>query len=300
MKLLKIGTRDSILALWQANKVKSTLQEIGVESELIAIKTKGDLVLDKSLPSIGGKGLFTAELDAMMMHGDIDIAVHSYKDLPVEETTEILVGAVLQRDDYRDCIVKNVRFETFKPEIIATSSNRRKAFLLNKYPHLQIETIRGNVQTRLRKLDESNWNAAVFASAGLKRLQLDSKIFCHLDWMLPAPAQGAIAITYHAKNNTVKQLLQKINCIETQNNCAIERDFLHKLDGGCSSPVGAICIYSNHIYELKASILTIDGKQRIDVVSNSENNQECVQIAVNMAFDKGVEKILAFNNEYHS
>lgn len=297
MSILKIGTRDSILALWQAEKVQALLYKNKIPSTLVPIKTQGDLILDKSLPSIGGKGLFTAELDEMMLQGKIDLAVHSLKDLPVEENIEIKVSAVLQRDDARDCFVIPNHKKSLSYNSIATSSTRRKAFLLHQFPNIKVENIRGNVQTRIRKLNSSDWDAAVFAAAGLQRLNMQGQIFSYADFMIPAPAQGIIAITALQHNEKLQNQLQDINHIDTANCAEIERAFLHGLGGGCSSPVGAFCVFENNMYSLKTAVLTIDGSKKIDIIMQHSNKTECYKQALHQAEKLGVSDIISYNEK---
>jgi hydroxymethylbilane synthase len=207
---LKIGTRESQLAVWQATLVKDLLIRQGIESELIFIKSEGDIDLKTPLYEMGVQGIFTKTLDAALLNKKIDIAVHSMKDVPTQLADGIAQAAVLKRGNYRDIFIVNNEQLTVndkKPisEIlnspsgeggftIATSSIRRKAQWLHRYPNHTIENLRGNVNTRLKKLAESNWHGAIFAAAGLERINLRPKNAIELEWMLPAPAQGAIII----------------------------------------------------------------------------------------------------------
>ena len=197
-KIIRIGTRDSKLALWQANKVRNELKELGYESELVPIKSLGDIVLDKPLYELGVTGVFTKSLDVAMLHKKIDIAVHSLKDVPTVLPEKIMQAAVLKRDDYSDVLVLKGTEEFFgQPNgIIATGSLRRKAMWLNRYPTHKVVGLRGNVNTRLEKLENSeSWNGAIFATAGLYRLGKIPTEAIKLSWMIPAPGQGAIMIT---------------------------------------------------------------------------------------------------------
>ena len=196
-KIIRIGTRDSQLALWQANKVRSELEELGYESVLVPIKSTGDIVLDTPLYEMGITGIFTKNLDIAMLNKEIDIAVHSFKDVPTVLPENIIQAAVLRRDDSSDILVLNGTEEFFgQPNgTIATGSLRRKAMWLNRYPTHTVVGLRGNVNTRLEKLENNEWDGAVFAAAGLYRLGKKPATAINLSWMIPAPAQGAIMIT---------------------------------------------------------------------------------------------------------
>src|SRR6056297_4176463 len=195
---IRIGTRDSELATWQSNQVRSKLQEFRYEAELIFVKSEGDLDLTTPLTEMGGKGVFTKALDDALLEKRIDVAVHSYKDLPTDNPLPLVVSAVCKREDPRDSLVAPDGTDFLDDDtveaIIATSSNRRRAQWLHRYPNHTITNIRGNVNTRLRKVSENDWHGAIFAAAGLKRIGLDHHISDYLDWMIPAPAQGAMAV----------------------------------------------------------------------------------------------------------
>ena len=196
--MIKIGTRKSKLALWQAYKVQSHLTEMQIESELVLIESEGDKVLDTPLPLMGGKGVFTKALDDALIDGRIDIAVHSLKDIPTCLPSGIVMASVLERANPFDVLVVRKDAEFMSEEdytaVIATSSNRRRSQWINKFPKHSTTDIRGNVQTRIKKLRESDWDAAIFAAAGLERMELHHEIAMTLDWMLPAPGQGAVAV----------------------------------------------------------------------------------------------------------
>ncbi len=198
-KVFRIGTRDSQLAVWQATLVQDLLKQHGIESELVLVKSEGDLDLVTPLYEIGVQGIFTKTLDAALLNNRIDIAVHSMKDVPTQPAKGIVQAAVLERASYKDILVPRVVVAdestlSAYTHLIATSSTRRKAQWLNRYPEHSIESLRGNVNTRLRKLAESQWYGAIFAAAGLERIGLRPDNAVELDWMLPAPAQGAIMI----------------------------------------------------------------------------------------------------------
>jgi hydroxymethylbilane synthase len=244
-KKLRIGTRESQLALWQANHVKSLLKRHGVEAELIQIKSEGDLDLTTPLYAMGVQGIFTRSLDLALLNNQIDLAVHSMKDVPVDLPSGISEAAVLERDSPYDLLVphpcnENIHLDNHEAATIASSSLRRKAQWLYRFPADYIEPIRGNVNTRLKKLEASKWMGAIFAAAGLQRLGLRKASSIELDWMVPAPAQGAILVVCREKDEEVFENCHRMNHESTAFCVKIERDFLATLQGGCSTPIGAL------------------------------------------------------------
>ena len=225
-KIIRIGTRESQLALWQANKVRKELEELGYETEIVPIKSTGDIVLDKPLYELGITGIFTKNLDIAMLNGDIDIAVHSLKDVPTVLPEGIIQAAVLKRANQNDILVLKDNEEFFgQPKgVIATGSLRRKAQWLNRYPSHQVEDLRGNVNTRLQKLQENDWNGAIFAAAGLERIGLRPKGAINLSWMIPAPAQGAVMVTALDEDEDIKAICKEINDPETDTCTGSERE----------------------------------------------------------------------------
>lgn len=267
-KLIRIGTRDSQLALWQANKVKKLLEEQGCQTEIVPIKSTGDIVLDKPLYELGITGIFTKNLDIAMLNGDIDIAVHSMKDVPTVLPKGIIQAAVLKRANYNDILIlkDNEEFLAQPEGVIATGSLRRKAQWLNRYPSHKVENLRGNVQTRLQKLADNTWDGAIFAAAGLERVGLRPKGAINLSWMVPAPAQGAIMITALEEDEFIKEACAKINDSDTEICTKIERDFLNLLEGGCTAPIGALATINEVKKEIifKGVLLSKDGKKKIE------------------------------------
>ncbi len=265
-RILKIGTRDSQLAVWQASLVQQQLLQNGHRSELVYIKSEGDIDLVTPLYEIGVQGIFTRTLDAALLSKKIDIAVHSMKDVPTLLAKGICSAAVLPRASYKDLLLykNDLSFlDDAVPAVIATSSIRRKAQWLNRYPHHRIDNLRGNVNTRLRKLAENSWNGAIFAAAGLERIQLRPEQSVELDWMLPAPAQGAIMVVCNEGDNEVIEACHKLHDQQTALCTQIERDFLRTLMGGCSTPISALAsIEQNRLY-FKGSILSLDGKEKV-------------------------------------
>lgn len=267
-KIIRIGTRDSELALWQAHTVQKKLNDLGHKTEIVAVKSQGDILLDKPLYELGITGIFTKTLDIAMINGQVDIAVHSMKDVPTALPQGIVQTAVLERANPFDLLVHkgNLDFLTTSGTI-ATGSLRRNAEWLYKYPNHQVVNLRGNVNTRLQKLAESDWNGAVFAAAGLERINLKPENYITLDWMIPAPAQGAMVVVAMADDNYTIDAVSQLNHIETEICTYIERQFLKTLEGGCTAPIGAYARYdeNNDTIEFKGVLLSIDGTERLMV-----------------------------------
>ncbi len=266
-KTIKIGTRDSELALWQAHTVEKQLNDLGYKTEIIAVKSQGDILLNKPLYELGITGIFTKTLDIAMINGDIDIAVHSMKDVPTALPNGIVQGAVLERANILDILVHKGNTDFLETEAtIATGSLRRQAQWWNKYPNHKVVDLRGNVNTRLQKLDENDWNGAVFAAAGLERINLKPKNYINLDWMIPAPAQGAMVVVAMADDNFTLDALSQLNHIETEICTYIERQFLKTLEGGCTAPIGAYAKYNEKedTIDFKGVLLSIDGQKKIE------------------------------------
>jgi hydroxymethylbilane synthase len=269
-KTIRIGTRGSELALWQANHVADLLREQYPDTsvELVIFTTKGDKVLDKSLPSIGGKGLFTEELETALLKGEIDCAVHSLKDLPTENPKGLIIGAVPKRASVEDVLVcKHGKTLDKLPKgaKIGTSSLRRAAQLRRYRPDFEIIDIRGNVPTRISKaLDpDGDYDGIILARAGVERLELSKHItqIIPLDIMLPAPGQAAIGVQCRSNIEDIS-LFWPINDIETRVQVFAERGFLNRLEGGCSVPVAA---YADKFLRLKGRVIAEDGQRIISV-----------------------------------
>jgi len=270
-KIIRIGTRDSELALWQANTVSKQLNKLGYKTEIIAVKADGDIILDKPLYELGITGIFTKTLDVAMIAGKVDIAVHSMKDVPTALPQSIVQAAVLKRGNVHDILVHKGSVDFLEANgTIASGSLRRKAQWLNKYPNHKVEDLRGNVNTRLQKLKDNSWNAAIFAAAGLERINLKPTEFINLDWMVPAPAQGAMMIVAMENDNYVLDAVAQLNDIETEICTHIERQFLRTLEGGCTAPIGALAIYNEEEDTIffKGNLLSIDGKQIFEIEKN--------------------------------
>lgn len=288
--IIRIGTRDSQLAVWQATWVQNLLKEKNLKSELVYIKTEGDIDLKTPLYAMGIQGIFTKTLDIALLNGQIDIAVHSMKDVPTQLAFGTTQAAVLPRGSYKDILVykNNIDFlsNTNTVATIATSSIRRKAQWLHRYPNHQIENLRGNVNTRLKKVDDSNWDGAVFAAAGLERINLRPQNSIELNWMLPAPAQGAVVIVCKESDRDLNDMCFLLNDKITAICTKVERDFLKTLQGGCSTPISALAEVRNDVLYFKGNVFSTDGKQKFDI-----EKQSSLDMATNIGIDAANEII---------
>ncbi len=272
MKLIKIGTRGSDLALWQANHVAEL---IGIEkTEIKIIKTKGDKLQNLSFDKIEGKAFFTKEIEEALLNNEIDIAVHSLKDLPTENTDSLTIAAVLKREDPSDillirsqcCNDKNF-LKLFDGAIVGTSSARRAAQIKNTMNTLRVSSLRGNVPTRIQKLRAGQFDAIIIAKAGINRLMPDISDFKSLilpfSFFLPSPSQGALAIQIRDNENDLKELLKPLSDTETEKSVTAERSFLKHFGGGCHIPLGAFAYVTEDIIHLSGSITSADGGKTI-------------------------------------
>lgn len=260
-KTIRIGTRDSELALWQAHKVKSLLEREGYTPILKPVKSTGDLNLEQPLYEMGITGIFTKTLDVALIKGEIDIAVHSMKDVPTALPKGVLEAAVLPRANTSDILIHKGLDDFSAAKTIATGSLRRKAQWLSKYPNHEVVNLRGNVNTRMKKLEDSDWAGAIFAAAGLERIDLKPENHIELDWMIPAPAQGAMLVVTMESNSVCKTALSPINHTETALAVKVEREFLKTLEGGCTAPIGALATIDGDVLSLKAGLFSLDGKE---------------------------------------
>lgn len=311
-RLLKIGTRESQLAVWQATQVQTLLDERGISSELIFIKSEGDTDTVTPLYELGVQGIFTRTLDSALLNNKIDIAVHSMKDVPTQLPAGIRQAAVLKRASHKDILVYKGELSEIQKAMgngqwarskrqkaignrqdtqhspltthhslltthssqlpthsssltIATSSTRRKAQWLHRYPNHNFESLRGNVNTRLRKLNEHEWNGVIFAAAGLERIGLRPENSFDLDWMLPAPAQGAITVSCRTTDGLSFDICQLFNDRQTDQCTKEERTFLRALLGGCSTPISALAIIEIDQMVFKGNICSTDGQQKFEI-----------------------------------
>ncbi|MCM5662357.1 hydroxymethylbilane synthase [Galbibacter mesophilus] len=268
-KVIRIGTRDSELALWQANHVKNLLENNGYATEIVPVKSDGDLMLDKPLHELGITGVFTKTLDVAMHKGMVDIAVHSMKDVPTKLPKNVVKAAVLERANPMDLFLHKDKIVDLNklPEkaTIATGSLRRKAQWLSKFPKNKVEDLRGNVNTRLEKLKNNAWEGAVFAAAGLERINLKPKNHTVLDWMIPAPAQGAMLVVAMVNDAYSREALKSLNHYETDICTTIEREFLSTLEGGCTAPIGALATIDVDYVTFTGGLFSLEGKQKVIV-----------------------------------
>lgn len=264
-KVIRLGTRDSELALWQAATVQNKLQAQGFSCELVPVKATGDLRLDVPLYELGITGIFTRTLDIALANGEIDIAVHSMKDVPTQLPHGMVQAAVLERANPLDILVhKGLDFLNTEG-VVATGSLRRKAQWLHRYPLHEMEDLRGNVNTRLQKLRDNNWNAAIFAAAGLERINKLPEQYSSLHWMVPAPAQGAMVVVAKAADKELLAALATLNHLPTELCTAVEREFLRELEGGCTAPIGALATLKGDQLHFKGILLSLDGQETIKV-----------------------------------
>ena len=321
-QVIRIGTRESQLAVWQATLVKQLLAKYNIPAELVFIKSEGDIDLQTPLYEIGVQGIFTRSLDMALVNGKIDIAVHSMKDVPTQLANGIVQAAVLKRASYKDIFVYkegqddilqqlgyvNGQWSTVNNSLlttdystltIATSSIRRMAQWLHRYPNTTIENLRGNVNTRLQKVTSNNWNGAIFAAAGLERINLRPKNAIDLDWMLPAPAQGAIVVVCRNTDDYCLEAGTILNDADTAICTKIERDFLRALLGGCSTPISALAeIKDNKIY-FNGNILTPDGKQKATIekiIEKDQSNDAGKMLAKEILIVGGAKIVQQLNN----
>lgn len=271
MRDIRIGTRESQLALWQAGQVKDLLAAHGCPAELVLIKSEGDIDLKTPLYEIGVQGIFTKTLDIALLNGQIDIAVHSMKDVPTQLAKGIRHAAVLRRGSYKDILVTRDADASEQltghgsPLTIATSSVRRKAQWLHRFPGHNIVNLRGNVNTRLQKLAGSSWYGAIFAAAGLERIGLRPENSMDLDWMLPAPAQGAVLVVCREDDNDSYNACRAFHDMHTALCTQVERDFLRGLMGGCSTPISALAAITGDTLHFRGNIFSPDGTEKVEI-----------------------------------
>ncbi|KOE70189.1 hydroxymethylbilane synthase [Aggregatibacter actinomycetemcomitans] len=300
-KSLKIATRQSPLALWQANYVKDRLQQLypDLNVELVPMVTKGDVILDSPLAKIGGKGVFVKELENALLNKEADIAVHSMKDVPMQFPEGLGLAVICKREDPRDAFVSNsyrTLAELPQGAVVGTSSLRRQCQLKKLRPDLEIRSLRGNVGTRLSKLDNGDYDAIILASAGLIRLGLAERIasFIDVEQSLPAAGQGAVGIECRTDDVAVQQLLAPLADAETTSCVLAERAMNHHLQGGCQVPIGGYAVLRDSELYLRALVGSVDGSTIIRAEGKSavENADVLgVQIAEQL-LAQGADKIL--------
>lgn len=304
MKVLRIATRKSPLALWQAEEVASRLRALhpGLAVELVKLSTQGDKILDSPLSKVGGKGLFTKELEQSLFLGEADIAVHSMKDVPVEVPAELEVEVIMERANPCDAFVSN-RFTRFEELAVAagahvgTSSLRRQAQLLARFPKLKIASLRGNVGTRLQKLDQGGYDAVILAAAGLERLGLGARIRERIspEISLPAIGQGAIGIESRRNDAAVRRLIDPLNHVPTAICVRAERALNRRLQGGCQVPIAGFAELKNGLLELRGRVIDPSGARLIESLqSGPAEDAEVIGLKVAEALlQQGAGEILA-------
>ena len=285
-KTIKIGTRGSKLALWQANWVKSALNagNTSIAVELVPIKTRGDKIIDVPLAKVGGKGLFVKEIEDALLNGRIDLAVHSMKDMPSEIPDGLCVGAIPEREIPQDVLIskKGLLLHDLMPGArIGTSSLRRSAQLLHVRPDLVILPLRGNIDTRLKKLETENLDAIILAAAGVKRLGLENRITEYMDEnvMLPAVGQGALCIEIRQNDPEIEPIITSLNHQETWTVVMGERAFLNRLEGGCQVPIAAHGKIEKNTFTLCGLVASVDGTNIIkETLSGPEDSSESIGV----------------------
>ncbi|MEL7386729.1 MAG: hydroxymethylbilane synthase [Pseudomonadota bacterium] len=300
--ILRIATRKSALALWQAEFVKAELERFhpDLTVELVPMSTQGDIILDTPLAKIGGKGLFVKELEQAMLDGRADIAVHSMKDVPVEFPEGLELNTICEREDPRDAFVSN-KYKSLdelpQGAVVGTSSLRRQCQVRALRPDLDIRDLRGNVNTRLAKLDNGDYDAIILAAAGLLRLEMPERIadFIEPETSLPANGQGAVGIECRSDDERVKALLAPLEHTETRIRVLAERAMNRRLEGGCQVPIGAYALVNGEQVHIRGLVGAVDGSEILrDEVSGSVENAE--QLGVQLAeqlLAQGADKILA-------
>jgi len=275
MKSIRIGTRNSALALWQAREVARHLQNNNYLTEIIPIVSSGDKNLNQPLYSLGITGVFTRDLDIALLNDEIDIAVHSLKDVPTQLPHNIELIAHLERDFPQDVLIRreSAKDKEFHELKLATSSLRRRAFWLKHYPDTQFFDIRGNIQTRLQKLEEQDFDATILSLAGIKRMNMDIN-YEMLPVMIPAASQGVITIAGHSEKPEINEILKTINHQQTQICVEMERNFLSTLEGGCTAPIGAFAEKIENQIRFKGALCSLDGKNYIGIDESFEYNEE--------------------------
>ena len=294
-KILRIGTRDSELAIYQAKKVQKAIKKLGKSSELKLIKSSGDKNLIQPIYKMGIQGVFTKALDTALINNKIDIAVHSLKDIPTKIPKELLISAILKRESPYDSLVFSKKFKKFSDKsIIGTGSLRRKAQWLRRYPNHKTQELRGNILTRIKKLNHSFWDGAIFSEAGINRLKIKDVKYQVLDWMIPSPGQGVIAICSKKKQLKLTKFLTNLNCEKTEMCVKIERNFLNILEGGCKAPIAAFAKIENKKIIFKSGLFSLDGS--VAYIENQEidldNSKDCGINAAKIILKKGGKKLI--------
>lgn len=309
MSTLTIATRKSMLAMWQAEHIKARLEQLhpGLQVELLPMSTRGDVILDTPLAKIGGKGLFVKELEIAMLEGKADIAVHSMKDLPVEFPDGLELYGICEREDPRDAFVSNNYHsldELPSGAVVGTCSLRRKCQILAQYPQLKVHDLRGNVQTRLNKLDNGQFDAIILAASGLIRLDLHARIRQRIavEVSLPANGQGVLGIECRSNDSATKALLEPLICQQTRSCVLAERAMNRRLQGGCQVPIGAYAELHGDQLHLRGLVGRPDGSEIIEGEITGDR-ADAEQIGIELAeflLERGAGKILADVYQTHT
>jgi hydroxymethylbilane synthase len=292
--VIVIGSRGSKLALWQAGHIAEQLNALSIETRIEIIKTSGDQIQDVPLAQVGGKALFTKEIDEALLNGAIDLAVHSMKDVPTGLPAGLTIAAIPQREEPRDALISCTVAQLSDGLRIGTSSLRRSSQLLALNPRLSIEMLRGNVDTRLRKLDEGQYDAIVLAAAGLLRLGWQDRIreLIPVEIMCPAVGQGALAIETRDDGGVAHELVRKLDHADTRTAVTAERAMLEKLGGGCQVPIGGYAFIEKGVTHMRAVVASPDGKR---VVRAELSGVDPVRTGASLGrnlLEKGAEEIL--------
>ncbi|HCG99805.1 MAG TPA: hydroxymethylbilane synthase [Actinobacteria bacterium] len=296
-----LGTRGSKLALWQSNHVAATLKEkAGVDIELKIIKTQGDKILDAPLSKIGDKGLFVKEIETALLECEADLAVHSSKDVPTQIPEGLVLGAFLKRVDSRDVLIArdNKSLDELPAgSVVGTSSLRRVAQVLNRRPDLKIKDVRGNLDTRLRKMEDGEYDAIILAAAGLDRMGWNEGITERIasEVMLSAVGQGAIAVEIRDDDDDMRELMRHLEDADTRAAVIAERALLRELEGGCQIPIGALGVIEGGKLKLDGMVASLDGKKMIrDIISGDPADAEALGVELaNTLRGMGADEILA-------
>lgn len=300
-KKLIFGSRGSKLALWQANFVAESLRDLEPELEIDIkkIKTSGDKITDVPLAKIGGKGLFVKEIENELLEGKIDLAVHSMKDVPTGLPPGLIIGTVLRRKDARDALVTRDKttFKSLSPQaVIGTSSLRRKAQLLHYSQQFRFVDLRGNLDTRFRKLDNGEFDAVILASAGIERMGWEKRIAERIspEICLPAVGQGAIGIEIRANDQRIQELVSRLDHHESRASVFAERALMHTLEGGCQVPIGAYSVVDNGTLNLSAVVASLDGTRLIrdSIEGNMGRAEELGVTLAKKLLEQGADEIL--------
>ncbi|MGB2404210.1 MAG: hydroxymethylbilane synthase [Flavobacteriaceae bacterium] len=292
---LRIGTRESALALWQAKTLQNKLTDIGIPTELVPIKSEGDLNLTQPLYAMGITGIFTKTLDAALLDKKIDIAIHSMKDVPTLLPKGIRQAAVLERGPTGDVMVWKNRLSKDKGhKTIATGSLRRKGQWLTHYPQDQVVPLRGNIQTRLKKLKDEAWDGVIFAEAALSRLKITHEIIEPLTTMLPAAAQGALMVVCRENEETLWTQINRLNHKMSALCTKIERDFLNALEGGCTAPIGALANFTSDRIDFSGGLYSLKGSppQEINACFSCDKADEMGRLLARKLLDQGGRELM--------